>query len=288
MSRLLPGALLLLAGSLLFACQGGSRTDPTSVDTDEHVVLEEDPGDVEGAVGDGREDRRVVRRVFVDAGHGGHDDGALGPSGSREKDVVLDISNRLARVLEGRLGLETVISRSDDTFIPLRQRAILANESDADLFLSIHANSAVSSVAGVEVFTLDVASDESAERLARQENELAGLAGEEMDLILGDLALIGNATYSRPLATNIQSALVSRLRGLYGEGEVVDRGARSALFYVLVGAEMPAALIEVGFLTHPEEERRLRTPAHRQLVAEGIADGVEGYLAWLATSGTPQ
>ena len=280
-----PGALGWMAVGLLLA---GCGAPPPPREVVERTPMEEVPVDEELAqryladpaaqqeTSSLRRQRSIVSSVFIDAGHGGEEHGARGAGGSAEKVVVLDIAMRLKRELEGRFGLTVHMSREDDSRVGLRRRTVMANESGADLFISIHANAAGASARGVEVYTLDLASDASAERLARRENELVGPQGSDEDRILEDLAVVGNTRYSRALADRVQEGMIEELRTLYDQEVIVDRGARSALFAVLVGAEMPAVLVEVGFLSHPEEERMLRTPAHRALVSRGIADGVEG------------
>ncbi len=224
---------------------------------------------------------RSWRRVVIDAGHGGEDDGAIGISGVAEKDIVLSIALATARSLRGR-GFEVVLTREDDTFLPLDRRSGLTDASGAGLFVSIHANSAPSPQArGIETYSMDVASDEAAARLAERENRAASIAGasfaDEVDAIVADLRLGAAARRSAELAGTVHAALIDGLQGFYGEDRIRDRGARTGPFWVLVDTRVPAVLVEVGYLTHAEEERRLRTRGYHHQVAEALAEAIEDF-----------
>jgi len=224
---------------------------------------------------------RSWRRVVIDAGHGGEDDGAIGISGVAEKDIVLSIALATARSLRGR-GFEVVLTREDDTFLPLDRRSGLTDASGAGLFVSIHANSAPSPQArGIETYSMDVASDEAAARLAERENRAASIAGasfaDEVDAIVADLRLGAAARRSAELAGTVHAALIDGLQGFYGEDRIRDRGARTGPFWVLVDTRVPAVLVEVGYLTHAEEERRLRTRGYHHQGAEALAEAIEDF-----------
>jgi N-acetylmuramoyl-L-alanine amidase len=241
---------------------------------------------MKGVLGSSGQARPVgsAPRIVVDAGHGGHDPGAVGHSGTHESDIVLSLARKVAAELETRLGAEVILTRDDDTFIPLRDRAAIANAQDADLFLSIHANASPSPVPwGITTFYLDVASDERAAAVAARENR-ALLSEEERpdevtDAVLQQLVISGNSALSRQLATEVQQAVIQRATSLYGPERVRDLGVQTALFYVLVGPRMPSILFEASFVSNPEDELRLRTPAFQRMLADSIVDGVARYLA---------
>ncbi len=212
-----------------------------------------------------------VHRIVIDAGHGGHDAGAIGPHGTREKDVTLAIAKRLARELSAA-GFEVLLTRGGDRFVPLEGRAEFANDHKADLFISIHANANTDREQhGVQTYFLDVTNDRYAIRLAARENQSSERSISDLQLILADLAQKSDTEESHRLATAVQRALVA------GE-EAPDRGVRHALFYVLLGVRMPAILVETAFVSNPREERRLRSAAFQQEVAKDIAAGVERFV----------
>jgi N-acetylmuramoyl-L-alanine amidase len=214
-----------------------------------------------------------VRRIALDAGHGGKDTGAIGPGGLREKDAALAIVLALRSVLEEQ-GYEVILTRDDDTLVPLGRRAEIANEAKADLFISVHLNSAPQSyLGGAEVYTLDVASDRYALRLAARENAASEGRVSELGLILADLATRANTADSTKLA----EAIDRQVAAAHG-GTDKDHGVKHALFRVLVGARCPAVLVETGFISNPEEEKRLRTDEFRERIARAIADGVARFV----------
>ena len=217
-----------------------------------------------------------VRRVVVDAGHGGRDTGAVGAHGVREKDVALAIAKKVAPRLTA-LGFQVVMTRKSDVFVSLDERTRIANEAHADLFVSIHCNAARRrKLAGVETWTLNVASDRYAARLAAFENAEAERTVSDLRLILADLATRANATDARDLAQAVQSSLVRTLRSRVGP--VRDHGVKQALFYVLLGTRMPSILVETGFISNPAEEARLRSARFQDGTAEAIARGVKDFV----------
>jgi N-acetylmuramoyl-L-alanine amidase len=217
-----------------------------------------------------------VRRVVVDAGHGGKDTGAIGPRGVREKDLALAIAKKLAGRLK-QLGFEVILTRSSDVFVALDERTRIANEAHADLFLSIHCNAARRrKLEGVETWTLNVGSDRYAARLAAFENADADRAVSDLRLILADLATKANASDARDLAQSVQSSLVRTLRSRVGR--VRDHGVKQALFYVLLGTRMPSILVETGFISNPAEETRLKSARFQNGAAEAVARGVKDYV----------
>jgi N-acetylmuramoyl-L-alanine amidase len=217
-----------------------------------------------------------VRRIVIDAGHGGKDTGAIGPHGVREKDMALSIARKVAARLRQE-GFTVVMTRKDDTFIALDDRTRIANEAHADLFVSIHCNAARRrKLEGVETWTLNVASDRYATRLAAFENAEADHTVSELRMILADLATKANASDARDLAQSVQSSLVRTLRSHVGP--VHDHGVKQALFYVLLGTHMPSILVETGFISNPAEEARLKSAKFQDGTAEAIARGVKDFV----------
>jgi N-acetylmuramoyl-L-alanine amidase len=223
-----------------------------------------------------------LRTIVLDAGHGGHDSGAVGPGGLMEKELVLDVTRRVARLLGERLGVKVLLSRDGDQFIPLRDRTSFANRERADLFVSIHANAhRVAASEGVEVYFLSSeATDHAARQLAAAENSVVQLekpaagrgAGrsEIVRTILWDLAQSEFLSESSRVAETVLDAITAALR-------IPNRGVKQAGFYVLGGAAMPAILIEIGFVTNPREERRLKDPRYRDEIARAIFTGLGEY-----------
>lgn len=218
--------------------------------------------------------------VVLDPGHGGEDDGARSASGLVEKDVVLDVTGRLARRLE-RSGYRVVQTRTDDRFVPLSERVSMANEAGGDLFVSIHANAAPQRwVRGVETFFLSLeASDAAARELARSENEAfrdAGFVPDGVDPgdpvlgILGDLVMSEHMTESNEFARMAQEALAERVA-------VRSRGVKQAPFAVLMGVQMPATLVEIGFLSNAQDEQALSKEGRRERIAAALAASVRRF-----------
>jgi len=217
-----------------------------------------------------------VRRVVIDAGHGGHDTGAVGPSGTEEKTVALAIALRLGQVLSDQ-GLEVVQTREDDHFVRLEDRARLANEARGDLFISVHCNSgSQASWRGVETYSLNLTSDRYAIRLAARENASSARTMSDLQFLLADLATRAHTDESARLAERVQRSVVSRMSARYPRTR--DLGRKEALFYVLLGAKMPAILVETAFLSNPEDEKRLASAAYQDDVARAIAAGVQDFL----------
>ena len=219
-----------------------------------------------------------LRVIVLDAGHGGQDPGAIGQSGLQEKDVVLDVTKRLARLIEGELGVKVLLARSIDEFIPLRERTSFANSRKADLFLSIHANAhRVSASEGVESYFLSSeASDNEARQVAALENGVIELEPgnntnpDSLKSILWDLAQSDFQEESSRFAETVLDSLTQALR-------IPNRGVKQAGFYVLGGAAMPAVLVEIGFLTNRKEERKLMDPNYREKIARALFRGVAEY-----------
>jgi N-acetylmuramoyl-L-alanine amidase len=229
------------------------------------------PGGDEGA------ERRLVRRVVVDAGHGGVDPGAIGPSRVREKDVTLAIARRLSAHLR-KAGFEVVMTRDADRYVALEERTAIANARRGDLFVSIHANAHPRrALNGTETWILNVADSRYARRLAARENgvEDAEAGGAESTRLLTNLDARTATLASRQLAQEVQRELVGSTRARFGDS--LDLGVKNALFYVLVGARMPAVLVETAFISNRTEEKRLRSARFQDEVAASVARAVSGY-----------
>ncbi|HEY4743867.1 MAG TPA: N-acetylmuramoyl-L-alanine amidase [Desulfuromonadaceae bacterium] len=222
-----------------------------------------------------------IRRIVIDPGHGGHDPGAIGPNGIMEKDVVLAIGLKLRELLKDDLGLDVVMTRSTDVFIPLEERTAIANKVGADLFVSVHANAAANhSASGIETYYLNLAKTEKAAQLAAKENGTTLEKVSVLQAILFDLMANYKLNDSAHLAEEVQKALHKKVRARHGD--VKNLGVKQGPFYVLVGAAMPSILVETAFLSNMQEESRLRDPAYQGLTAEGILEGVRGYITALA------
>ena len=217
-----------------------------------------------------------VGRVVIDPGHGGHDTGGIGPKGLREKDLVLDVAERLGKLIEEKMGSEVVYTRTDDRFLSLRQRTKKANRNKADLFVSIHANSSrIRGISGVETYYLSLTTNSWALAVASRENAATQRSIHELRDLLSKIALTERIEESREFATRVQGALY---KGLASETKGLrDRGVRKAPFMVLLGVEMPAILAEVGFLSNPRDEKLLKTSAYRQKIAEHLYKGISRY-----------
>jgi N-acetylmuramoyl-L-alanine amidase len=217
-----------------------------------------------------------IQRVVIDPGHGGHDQGTQGPRGLLEKDLVLDVSQRLGKLIEDRMGAEVIYTRTDDTFVPLEGRTALANEKKADLFLSIHANSSpVPRITGVETYYLALSDSQEAKDLAARENDSAQLSVFELRDLVQKIALNDKMEESKEFAGRIQSSLFAfSARNFPSER---NRGVKKAPFVVLIGAQMPSVLAEIGFVSNSREEALLKKPDYRQKLAEALYRGVARY-----------
>ena len=219
-----------------------------------------------------------IGRIVIDAGHGGHDSGTLGAGGIQEKDVVLDVALRLGKLLHDRMGAEIVYTRDDDTFIPLETRTAIANKAQADLFISVHANSSPDeSARGVEVYYLNFTSDPDAMRVAARENAVSTESVHELSDLVKKIALKDKIDESKELASDVDASLYAGLER--GNPGLKDRGVKKAPFVVLIGANMPSILAEISFVTNPDDAAQLETEAYRQRVAESLFRGVAKYAA---------
>ena len=192
---------------------------------------------------------------------------------------MLDIARRTAREVKKQLGCQVLLTRNSDRFVPLEARTAFANTKDADLFVSIHINAAPSSrLRGLETFFLNLASDESSMRTAALENATTKRSISDLQVILNDLMLNSKINESNRLARAMHGEVLSTLRSRY---QVRDLKVKQAPFYVLIGARMPAVLIETGFITNTTDRKRLAGTKYRQMVAEGIAKGIKNYAKQL-------
>jgi N-acetylmuramoyl-L-alanine amidase len=220
------------------------------------------------------------KTIVIDAGHGGKDSGAVGYKHYQEKRAVLKVAKLLRKILK-KQGYRVYLTRDSDRFIELTDRTHFANRKKADLFISIHANAAPRkqklTLKGIETFFLSPAKTAKAKRIAAKENA----ASKKLDRLSKDTLLsFLNRTkivQSNKLAIDIQSALLTKIRKKYDK--VVDGGVREAPFWVLVGAQMPAVLVETGYITNPLEAERLFNPFYQKALAEGIATGINNYFA---------
>jgi N-acetylmuramoyl-L-alanine amidase len=219
-----------------------------------------------------------IGRIVIDAGHGGHDTGTIGPTGLMEKDLCLDVALRLGKIVKQRLpSAEVVFTRSDDSFIPLEERTAIANEAHADLFLSIHANSSQDHEArGIETYYLNLKGSPEAMEVAARENAVSQVGVHDLEDLVKKIARNDKIDESREFAEDVQTSL--SLRAQSANKTIKNRGVRKAPFVVLIGADMPSILTEISFLSNPADEQLLKKPENRQKVAEGLYQGVANYL----------
>ena len=216
-----------------------------------------------------------VSRIVLDPGHGGHDPGVSG-NGISESELVLDVSLRLKKLLENQPGMEVVMTRDSDVFIPLEQRTAMANREGADLFLSIHANASRNLKArGVETYFLNFAANPEAEAVAARENSASGQTMHRLPDIVRAITLNNKIDESRDFADTVQKAMVRTLSTR--NHELLDRGVKQAPFVVLIGAGMPSVLAEISFVSNKQEGVLLKTSPYRQQIAEALFDAIVKY-----------
>ncbi len=222
-----------------------------------------------------------IGRIVIDAGHGGHDSGTIGADGIEEKDVVLDVALRLGKLLNDRLGAEIVYTRSDDTFVPLETRTAIANKAQADLFISIHANSSADPAArGVETYYLNFTTSPDALETAARENAVSNQSIHQLSDLVKKITLRDKIDESREFASDVEESLYSGLQR--GNAGLKNRGVKKAPFVVLIGANMPSILAEISFVTNPRDASQLLEPEYRERVAESLYKGVARYEAGLS------
>jgi N-acetylmuramoyl-L-alanine amidase len=223
-----------------------------------------------------------IRTIVIDPGHGGKDPGAIGPKGLKEKDIALSVGKKLGSILAKKHDMKVIYTRKSDRFVPLNKRTQLANSKKADLFISIHTNASKRRGArGIETYFLNWTNENQAMKVAARENGIPLWKMKKqqggLQMILQDLARSTKKEESMKLAYNVQNTMVKSLQKNYRRVE--DLGVKFALFYVLVGAEMPSILVEISFISNREEEKRLSSSRYRERIAEAIARGVNDYIS---------
>jgi N-acetylmuramoyl-L-alanine amidase len=225
-----------------------------------------------------------VSRIVIDPGHGGHDPGAKG-KGVTEAELVLDVAQRLEKLLQNVPGVEVILTRRTDDFIALPERTAIANREGADLFLSIHANaSSVAQAHGIETYFLNFANNQSAAAVAARENATSVQAMGALPDLVKAIALNNKLDESRDFATQVQRAMVDRLRG--SNRLLRDLGVKQAPFVVLIGAVMPSVLAEISFVTNPQEAKLLKGNVYRQRIAEALFNAIRKYQTSLKNTTT--
>jgi len=217
-----------------------------------------------------------LRKIVLDPGHGGKDPGAIGSTGIAEKDVVLAVAKKLARRLKTELGVQVVLTRSDDRFVPLEDRTALANNEAADLFISLHVNASPNEEArGIETYYLDNTTDEAAVRLAARENGTSRRNISDLQFILSDMTQNMKLEDSITLAHRLQGALIGGMSKV--SAEVKDLGVKKALFHVLVGARMPSVLVEMLFITNRGEANMMSQESNQDALVESLFEGIQKF-----------
>jgi N-acetylmuramoyl-L-alanine amidase len=217
-----------------------------------------------------------VAKIVIDPGHGGHDTGTIGPTGLREKDLVLDVALKLKKLIEENLGSQVVVTRADDTFVPLEERTAIANQNGADLFISIHANASRDrSARGLETYYLNFTSNAEALEVAARENATSQESVHQLQDLIKKIAMTEKIEESHEFAAQVQHEMHDRLAKAGDKQR--DRGVKKAPFVVLIGANMPSVLAEISFLTNPRDERLLKRPDFRQKIAAALFQGITRY-----------
>ncbi len=218
-----------------------------------------------------------IGRVVIDPGHGGHDTGTIGPTGLREKDLVLDVALRLKKLLARNTGASVLLTRNDDTFVPLEERTAIANEKAADLFISLHANASRDrSARGVETYYLNFTSSPEALEVAARENATSQESVHQLEDLIKKIAMTEKIEESQAFARLVQHQVYATLAKAGSVPQ--DRGLKKAPFVVLIGANMPSILAEISFLTNPRDERLLKRSDYRQRISEALYLGIARYV----------
>jgi N-acetylmuramoyl-L-alanine amidase len=239
------------------------------------------PGGTKGPIGPNALAKQLalgVKTIVIDPGHGGKDYGAPGYyKGVHEKRIVLDISKKLKKKIEQELNCKVYLTRSTDRYLSLEERTAIANTKNADLFISIHTNSAKDRRAyGIETYFLNLATDDEAIRVAALENQTSTKNISDLETILNDLMQNAKIHESKGLATSVQVSLNSHMRKSYNR--IKNKGVKQAPFYVLLGAQMPAILVETSFISNPRECKRLTTEQYQNHLCDGIIKGIRKYI----------
>ncbi|NMC74800.1 MAG: N-acetylmuramoyl-L-alanine amidase [Geobacteraceae bacterium] len=256
-----------------------SRLEESIQSLDTELDMRKEPSE-ENNVLPGKGKPGKVRRIVIDAGHGGHDPGAVGPGGMREKDIVLEIAKKLARKIRGETGIDVVMTRSTDIFLPLEERTAIANKVNADLFVSIHANASLNkAAAGIETYYLNLAKTDKAARVAARENNTSLEKVGLLQSILFDLMANYKINDSARLADDVQKSLCDRLSKKYAG--IRNLGVKQGPFYVLVGATMPSILVETAFISNEHDAALLESQEYQDAAASGILAGIRNYIKGL-------
>lgn len=263
--------------------RGGPVSTPTTVKTDKLVLPPAKADEKKDVIISSIPKKKApvggfsLKRVVIDAGHGGKDPGAVGKRKLYEKDITLKIAKKLKTQLAKRSGARVYLTRSTDVYIPLDERTAIANSKEADLFVSIHVNASPNKKAsGVETYYLNYSPDKEAIRVAARENAATAQEMADLEYILRDMMVKSNQDDSVLLASYVQKELSSTLQKRY-KG-VKSNGAKGALFYVLVNSTMPSVLVEVSFISNPTEAKRLKTDKYLDAIVEGITVGIMRYV----------
>lgn len=218
-----------------------------------------------------------VSKIVIDPGHGGKDPGCFVAGGIEEKDIVLQLAGAMAEKIRQKLQCEAVLTREKDVFVPLERRTAFANTQRADLFISLHINAhKQEDVHGLETYFLNMATDERAVMVAARENATSEKNISDLQKILNDLVLNTKISESSKLAHEVQGGILQHVKKRFDK--VKDLGVKQAPFYVLIGAEMPAVLVEVGFITNPAEKKRLLSKPYLDSLADGLVNGISRYV----------
>ncbi len=249
-------------------------TAPAAPTTPTATVVTPPQRNATGGVSMARQLGLGVSRIVIDPGHGGHDPGARG-RGVTEAELVLDVSVRLQKLLE-KAGIEVILTRTGDEFVPLQERPAIANRENADLFLSIHANASPAAAArGIETYFLNFANNPNAAQVAARENAASALSMGTLPDMVKAIALNNKVDESRDFAAHVQHAMVDRLRTT--NKTLKDLGVKQAPFIVLIGATMPSVLAEISFVTNPQEAKLLKSTAYRQKIADALFNAIRKY-----------
>ncbi|MGM0441924.1 MAG: N-acetylmuramoyl-L-alanine amidase family protein, partial [Elusimicrobiota bacterium] len=248
---------------------------------DSPVSNENLPPEPAGPANRDKSNLKDVELIVIDPGHGGKDPGAIGPLGTKEKDIVLNIAKKAAQKIRDELNLRVILTRNRDTFIPLAKRVNIANKKEADIFVSIHCNASFNPDSeGFETYFLSTdASDEEAEAVASRENAVMAMErnisdNSKVENILWSLTMNQFMNESSELCSFINQKTINNIN-------LRDRGVKQAGFYVLKGARMPGVLLETAFISNKNEEKKLRQESFQEKIADGLKNSIKEYSKWL-------
>jgi N-acetylmuramoyl-L-alanine amidase len=273
-------AIMCLLVCLPSALLAKSRRDKKAKSQSEFIAREAQPS----STGDRSLTRALdlkIGRIVIDPGHGGADTGTVGVNGLQEKDLVLDVSQRLGKILQRRMGADVIYTRDSDKFIPLESRTEIANHENADLFVSIHGNhSEDPQTRGVETYYLSFTAATDALQVASRENAASEMSVGKLQDLVKQIAMNEKVGESREFAANVQRALYAGVSN--GNLAIRDRGVKKAPFIVLIGAHMPSILAEISFLSNSVDEQNLKKSEYRDQIAESLYRGIAKYVNGLS------